>query len=564
MNTSNEFSHKSKKNVKESMDKTKKKRCPNGFRRDKSGNCVPTQKNAHEPEPAPAPEIAEVLDKKKRCPKGTRRDKSGNCVPTKQPSPKKPSPKKPSPDKKKRCPKGTRRNKNGDCVSTAKPIPEPVPEVIPEPISEIVPEPISEIVPEPISEVAPEPISEVAPEPISEVAPKPAFEKPIPKKNPIPTRVGEWLPYFSDKHNRWYWVHQKTGEKTWEKPKYADQPRNLRIPLYPQYMKPEHQWKAAYSDKHKKWWWFNKYTGEKTWQNPHTRQKPPASVNPVTEKPVTIEKPVAAIKPVALVKPHIAKPIKPVEKPFVAIIVPFRDLHKAQERKKHLDRFVPEISAFLQKSGKPFKIYIVEQSDDDCKFNRGKLLNIGFEMAVKDGAQVFVFHDVDLIPSDNLLPFYTNVPPNPVHIARVWNRYSGNKSYFGGVVAFSKKQFADINGFPNNYWGWGGEDDELFMRVKEVGLSIDFPTEGTFIDMENMNLQEKLKFLKTNQTLKCMNKYELLADHTATWTSNGLKNLDYKLIDETTLDSNGYKYVVDLLDKEHCNEQMCVLPRAKR
>lgn len=37
-------------------------------------------------------------------------------------------------------------------------------------------------------------------------------------------------------------------------------------------------------------------------------------------------------------------------------------------------------------------------------------------------------------------------------------------SYFGGVSGLSKAQFLRINGFPNEYWGWGGEDDDIFNR----------------------------------------------------------------------------------------------------
>ena len=36
----------------------------------------------------------------------------------------------------------------------------------------------------------------------------------------------------------------------------------------------------------------------------------------------------------------------------------------------------------------------------------------------------------------------------------------------GGVVAFSKDQFEKVNGFSNQFWGWGGEDDDLAMRVR--------------------------------------------------------------------------------------------------
>ncbi|MEQ2192794.1 hypothetical protein XENOCAPTIV_017385 [Xenoophorus captivus] len=42
--------------------------------------------------------------------------------------------------------------------------------------------------------------------------------------------------------------------------------------------------------------------------------------------------------------------------------------------------------------------------------------------------------------------------------------------YFGGVSSMSKEQYLKINGFPNNYWGWGGEDDDIYNRPSgEVG-----------------------------------------------------------------------------------------------
>lgn len=42
------------------------------------------------------------------------------------------------------------------------------------------------------------------------------------------------------------------------------------------------------------------------------------------------------------------------------------------------------------------------------------------------------------------------------------------RRYFGGVVSFSRDDFEAINGFPNTFWGWGGEDDEMYSRIKEV------------------------------------------------------------------------------------------------
>ena len=36
---------------------------------------------------------------------------------------------------------------------------------------------------------------------------------------------------------------------------------------------------------------------------------------------------------------------------------------------------------------------------------------------------------------------------------------------FGGVTAFSLSDFVGANGYPTVYWGWGGEDDDMYLRV---------------------------------------------------------------------------------------------------
>ena len=35
---------------------------------------------------------------------------------------------------------------------------------------------------------------------------------------------------------------------------------------------------------------------------------------------------------------------------------------------------------------------------------------------------------------------------------------------FGGAASFSREHFKLINGFSNKFWGWGGEDDDLYKR----------------------------------------------------------------------------------------------------
>lgn len=176
--------------------------------------------------------------------------------------------------------------------------------------------------------------------------------------------------------------------------------------------------------------------------------------------------------------------------PTIAIVVPFRD-QPEQDRRAQLAKLQKHIAAFLSSPGDDqqggggapthFLVVVAEQTHDGCAFNRGALLNVGFleaQKAIKTGRFASVIlHDVDLLPSPGLLPWYRKAPQDgqPVHIAgpSTWRKYGMMGEYsdvfFGGVTALSPKAFAAANGYPNNYWGWGMEDDQLRMRVHASG-----------------------------------------------------------------------------------------------
>ena len=230
----------------------------------------------------------------------------------------------------------------------------------------------------------------------------------------------------------------------------------------------------------------------------------------------------------------------------IAIIVPFRDSEEEKPRTAQLNQFVAYMETFL--TGHDYKIFVIEQSEDGRKFNRGQLLNIGFDLAKKEGYNNYIFHDVDLLPSEELKKYYTTIPKNnPIHIAAVWDRYGSNPKYFGGIVAFSKELFEKINGYPNNFWGWGGEDDELHNRTKEFTRIVK-AKEGSIRDLENLNLEQKLEYLKENK-LKFMKKREALAQHAATWQTNGLNSLtDIKILKREPCGTNCEIIDVELID----------------
>ena len=82
----------------------------------------------------------------------------------------------------------------------------------------------------------------------------------------------------------------------------------------------------------------------------------------------------------------------------LAVIVAYRD------RRDHLTEFIDYMHEFLQAQLKDYCIVVSEQFDKG-PFNRGKLFNIGYEIAVKEKPDCFVFHDVDLLP-ENLKNWY--------------------------------------------------------------------------------------------------------------------------------------------------------------
>ncbi|VDK43914.1 unnamed protein product [Anisakis simplex] len=157
----------------------------------------------------------------------------------------------------------------------------------------------------------------------------------------------------------------------------------------------------------------------------------------------------------------------------VAIIVPYRD------RETHLRVLLHNLHSLLMKQQLDYAIFVVEQVSNET-FNRAKLMNVGYNEAIKlHNWQCFIFHDVDLIPEDDRNLY--SCPEQPRHMSVAVDKFQYKLPYgsiFGGISALTKEQFIRINGFSNDYWGWGGEDDDLSTRVSLKGYKISrYPTE---------------------------------------------------------------------------------------
>lgn len=141
----------------------------------------------------------------------------------------------------------------------------------------------------------------------------------------------------------------------------------------------------------------------------------------------------------------------------LGIIIPYRD------RKDHLQASAPILKQFGQ-------IYVIEQMDKD-PFNRGKLINVGF-LRFKEGFDYFAIHDVDMIPQAMGYYAYSEIPCHLASQAEQFGYKMPYENYFGGVTLFTNEVFEKINGFSNEFKGWGGEDDMLRRRIEALSIPI--------------------------------------------------------------------------------------------
>lgn len=216
----------------------------------------------------------------------------------------------------------------------------------------------------------------------------------------------------------------------------------------------------------------------------------------------------------------------------LAIVVPFRD-NKHQNRAGQLKKFVPEMLRFLEAGVKKlglvgkreYKIIVVEQSDDGMDFNRGQLLNVGFNLAKGAGFDYVVYHDVDLLSKKGLgAEWYLWYPEKPVHIGGGWKDKYSYYTFVGGAFSISVADNEKVGGFPNNFWGWGGEDDAFYNRMSAAGLVFIRPVDEFLQEMYHKPT-DKIPELAMEKREKMEKVMENAAAGKAGWKKNGVESL---------------------------------------
>jgi hypothetical protein len=146
----------------------------------------------------------------------------------------------------------------------------------------------------------------------------------------------------------------------------------------------------------------------------------------------------------------------------LAFIVPYRN------REQHLIQFVPHYKRLFPDAD----IYIVHQLGS-MPFNRGMLLNIGFLYA-EDKADAFDLSDVDMLAVEGEVDY--SFPKAVTHLASAASQYNYKlpyPGYFSGHVLLTAAQMRSVNGFYNDYPGYGCEDDCFYRSFLERKLPVE-------------------------------------------------------------------------------------------
>lgn len=191
----------------------------------------------------------------------------------------------------------------------------------------------------------------------------------------------------------------------------------------------------------------------------------------------------------------------------LGIIIPYRN------REDHLKFTAPILKRYGQ-------IYVIEQMDDK-PFNRGKLINVGYKY-FKDEMDYICAHDVDAYPGTTIDYSFSEIPCHLAAESEQFNYRIPYKDYFGGVTLFPNDKFEKVNGFSNEYWGWGGEDDEIRRRFTEMNIEVTRRA-GQFKSLHHIRVIDKALLNENRNRLKAPVKW-----------GDGLTSCEFEIISITT------------------------------
>lgn len=211
------------------------------------------------------------------------------------------------------------------------------------------------------------------------------------------------------------------------------------------------------------------------------------------------------------------------------ICIPYRD------RENNLKKVVPAIQNKLKLENVPYTIRIVEQDGTDL-FNVAKLINVGFllsypfcEYRNETIPLPYIFHPVDCYPHKDGNPY-------ALHGRGIVAMMSEDSQYPKGFI-FNPHVFNYINGYSNDYWGWGGEDWEPERKSLTYGVKYDKIV---------YRLDRSEDWSGADDTTNIPNMQKCFGRKIQDWNSNGLSSTNFSLVDRKKYSSDVIYYKVKI------------------
>jgi hypothetical protein len=208
----------------------------------------------------------------------------------------------------------------------------------------------------------------------------------------------------------------------------------------------------------------------------------------------------------------------------IAIILPYRE-QTEQNRSQQLDI----ITKYYNNLNNPnIDIYIIEQGNDK-PFNKGILLNAGHDIiSKKNKYNNEIHHDIDMLPNTDLIKYFFSddvigAYPEPYYDTNI-----------GGITVVPLNIMNKVNGYTNDMYGWGIEDDNFYYRLNYNNIIPYHVNSGKVTKLNH--IESSRSFYENNKiqnNIEFKNKFD-----------TGLSNLKYNIISETTV-NNIPKYTID-------------------
>lgn len=140
---------------------------------------------------------------------------------------------------------------------------------------------------------------------------------------------------------------------------------------------------------------------------------------------------------------------------LLAVVVPYRN------RSEHLAVFLDKFPKYMSANEPdiPYCI-IISQQPEGLPFIRGLTINVGAVYAKQFNASNIFISDIDMIP----------IASNHSFVQKQQAKIRFPVSAGSCIVHI--EDFFKSQGYNNEYVGWGAEDDEFYMRLHMMGVSL--------------------------------------------------------------------------------------------